>query len=312
MAQNRVIYKTLNVDCLVHEQKSDWRPYSGIILVLEVRKCIPGSGDNWPLRDLCGPSRGFIRVVARLGSISGCCGNSFTGCRDVYNIQQTNKDLRLREQRREKPLAVDELSNVIVPAIQALSGNLEDLDDENLIDWVYVDGPSGYGALGHPSSAMPVNDVAALQRLNEQDRELYQDLVKHDEMIRQMGQLGQEIFEEVQNSVKEQIELAGYSDEDYSQSDKVFVSAMVKRLDEFGDSHEMYDFWEQNRDELIDILDEEAGELVDELEEREREFRKHCENLLEELQVYRGDVQREFGISSEEINESTLFEREFH
>lgn len=246
-----------------------------------------------------------VQYLAAAGTLSLAAGT-------FYNIQQTNRDLRLREQKRKKPLAIDELSNVIIPAIQAVSGNIEKLQEGEEIDWVYVDGPSGYSTLGRPSSAMPVNDIAAFQRLNEQNRELYQDLVEHDEMVRQMGQLAQEIFEEVQNLVKVHIEAAGYSDDDYSQSDKVFVSAMLKQLDEFGDSHEMYEFWEQNREALLDILNEEAGELVWELEEREDEFKRHCEKLSNDLVNYRSDVQREFGISSDDIDETTPFEREFH
>lgn len=238
-----------------------------------------------------------VQYLAATGTLALAAGT-------FYNIQLTNKDLRLREQKREKPLAVDELSNVIEPGIHAVAENLDELE-EDTFDWVYVDGPSGYGAIGHPSSAMPTKDVAALQRLSQRNRDLYQGLVRHEELIRQMAELGSEIYQMMRPLVIENLREAGYSEEDYTQSEKVFVSAMVKRLDEFGESHKMYDYWNAHGEELIDLMDSEAAELVEELESREEEFEEHCRNLHQGLENYRAEVQREYGISMDEIAQSS-------
>lgn len=258
----------------------------------------------WYLPETTNQVTTIVQYFAAVGTIS-------LAAATFYNIQLTNQDLRLRRQQREKPLAIDELSKIIEPAIQAISRNLEILQNgENGFDWVYVQEPVVYNVAGSPRSALPIHDIVSLQRLNENNRRLYQQLLEHDEMIVNIAGISQRLVDEVSDSVRSQLEKAGYSDDDYSQSVKVFVSAMLKRLDHFGESHEMYDFWEENRGELLEILDQEVGSLVEDLEERVPKYQEHCEELLEALRSYKADVQQEYGISSDEFLDTDPFERE--
>lgn len=233
----------------------------------------------------------------------GALGTLALALATVYNVIQTNRMLESREREREKPLVVDELSYVIQPAIEALENNLQTIQESEhegcAFEWVYIDKPDITGRRRGPRSVR-IEDSLSFARLHSRDLELYGSLRTHDNIVIQIAHEASRFHEEMKPEIKRLLEEEGISD--LEQSLKVVTSAILKELEHFGESHELYDFWEKHRGHLIDYAKETPEVTLEDIQAGERSYRQLLiENTLSKLKKRKAILKRDYRISEDEI-----------
>jgi hypothetical protein len=240
--------------------------------------------------------------VQVLATVLGSFGTLLLAIATFINIFQTNRRLDLKEKDREKPLIIDELAHVIQPAINSLENNLQQMEDSDnpgcAFDWVYLDGSTLFSGANGPRSVQ-TPDSLPMARLAADDRELYATLRVHDNYTERVAEAAGELHDELKVEIKRLLELEGIDNQD--QSLKVVTSAVIKELDHFGESHDLYDFWESHRDDLIEYADKETETPLEEVKAGERVYRKYIEETLRPLKQRKAKLKQEYGISEEEI-----------
>lgn len=219
------------------------------------------------------------------------------------NVSQNNERLQIQQKKREKPLGVDELSYLIQPAIDSLENNLRQFHESDnpgcAFDWVYIDGADLYTGTRAPNSVR-VPDSLPTARLAVADRMLYSTLRTHDNYVELVAEHARSFHERLKPEIQRLLDEEGIDEVD--QSLKVVTSAVLKELDRFGESHELYEFWEKYGDDLIRYGREELDPGLDDLQGGESVYKKFMEEAIRNLKQRKAEVKHEYSISEDEIS----------
>jgi hypothetical protein len=248
--------------------------------------------------------RGTQAVV--FATVLGSVGTLLLAIATFTTVLQTSRQLNIREKERERPLAVDELSHIIQPALTALENNLEQLDNsENpgcAFDWVYIDEPTLYAGTRGPE---PVRtpDSLPLARLARENRTLFGSLRAHNEYVQDIGRKAQQLHSELNPELERLFEEAGVNRED--RETIVVTSAVLKEIEHFGEHHELYEFWNTHREHLIEYANEEITVTLDEIQSGERVYREFVTDTLSDLKQRKFHLKHEYSISENDISETS-------
>lgn len=238
-----------------------------------------------------------------LATVLGSVGTLLLAGATFYNILQTNRSLELQLKEREKPLILDELSYVIQPAITSLENNLlEFRENDNLgcaFEWVYIDGPKLYSGSRGPDSVR-IPDALPTARLAESDREMYEILQAHDRYVMFLSEQASEFHDQLKPEIQRLLD--EYGIEEIDQSLKVVTSGVLKELEHFGESHQLYDFWEEHGKDLIKYGKREVEPDLEEIKSGEKSYEKFVADALENLKQRKAYLKQEYSISEDEIS----------
>ncbi|MGB9956852.1 hypothetical protein ACOZ4B_10745 [Haloferax prahovense] len=220
-------------------------------------------------------------------------------------IQQNQRDIEEVRKGREKPLVRDEIEHVVVPAIDALQNDIDD-SEKGLLDWFNAGNRLMGGSAMGPRSGIDFihSDHSARRRLKETSPELYSDLEDREDLILELCEVADEIAEEIKPFVEQTLrdEAPDSSDpEEFEHWVRTVLDTSIRQIDHFGESHELYEFWEEHGDHLIAQMKEVAGSKVTQLEQGEEEMIDLSKDLVERLVEEQMRLRREYGISSREI-----------
>jgi len=237
-----------------------------------------------------------------LATVLGSFGTLLLAGATFYNVIQTNRNLRLKEKNNEKPLAVDELSNALQPAISALEKNLREYRNSEVdgcaFKWVYVNDLSRYaGSKGPELVTIPYSLAGA--RLADEDEELFQQLTNHDKRAGAVAEMGLNLHESLSPEIERLLEDYGF--EEPGDHLEVVSSSVIREVGSFAETNQLYDFWEQHRDHLIDYARGEVEPPLDELQAREREYAEFVEDALKNAKQRKAMLKQEYSISEDEI-----------
>ena len=245
-----------------------------------------------------------------LATVLGSVGTLLLALATFVNIFQTNKTLRLKKKDREKPLVLDELSYIIQPAIESLRYNLlEILDSEDngcAYEWVYIDRPSLYSGSRGPKP-VDTRDNLQFARLARDDIELYRMLDSHNERVVEMVKMAQKLHDELKPEIRHLLEEDGIEEKNVSL--QVVTLAVLKKLDRFGDDHDLFDFWESHGEHLIEYANTETDLALDDIIEKERQYQFFVHETLTKLKERKTSLKEEYRISEDEIRSNTLDDR---
>lgn len=220
------------------------------------------------------------------------------------NVSQTNERLQIQQKDRERPLAVDELSQVIQPAISSLQNNLQKIRDSDTLgctfEWVYIDSTTMYSPSKGPDSVR-INSSLIAGRLYSEDPELYELLQKHESFVQEIAEHAHRLHNELELEINRLLEEEDLSEE----SSKAVTAAVLKKLEKWGEDSEMTDFWEQHHNHLIRYANEETDVPVDEIMSMEDDYWLHIEDTLERLLERKAVLKQDYGISDGDINTGT-------
>jgi len=253
----------------------------------------------WPLYQAVDPATKATVLIGALSSI----GTLSLAAATFYNIYQTNQRLTLEQQKWEKPLIKDVISTLIQPAIEAVEYNQDLLISDKKLSWVYVDDPTGspYVGAGRPRSAFGTHDPETLTRFKERNPDLFGMLKSHDEKIRRLGEIAKRMHGKIETQIRQELREAGIQPEELDQSLKVVTGAILKGTEQFGENHELYEFWEGRREQLIEHTQDTAGEDLEQLETEQQSYEQLCEDIRDKLYEERNQLQNEYRIPSEQI-----------
>lgn len=235
-------------------------------------------------------------------TVLGSVGTLLLALATFVNIFQTNRRLRMEEKEREKPLVIEELSRLIQPAIESLQNNLQQIENSTdtgcAFEWIYVDSATLYSGSRGPDSVQ-TPDSLPMARLAVDNNMLYGTLRAHDMYTERVAEEASRFHKELKPEIERLLEREGVKLED--QSLKVVSSAVLKEIDHFGESHDLYDFWENNREYLIRYANEELDTGLEEIKSAERVYYQFMDDALEELKARKAKLKHEYGISEDEI-----------
>lgn len=225
-----------------------------------------------------------------------------------FSVRQGQQTVAEREKERTKPIVKDEIVKVIQPAIDALSANVEMAKSETGVDWVYSY-PSAYNPAGDTSdrASTVFADPAPVAMVLLQDTrpDLWSRLEDHEEMLKRLTGLGDDIQERMETPLMVCIdeldwEVSESEDEVYI---KLLVTAAVQGYDEFGEPSDYYTFWERHGEEIKALVCALAGSELDQLKNLGSRWQNHCEELRNDLLEHKVELQQEFGIAESTIDE---------
>jgi hypothetical protein len=249
------------------------------------------------------PSLSKENQAVTLANGAGALGTLALALATVYNVIQANRNIEIREKERTKPLVIDELSNVIQPAINAMVSNLENLKKSEYsgcaFEWAYVDAPKLYGGSRGPQ-AVQIPDSLARNRLKSENYALYRLLKSHDDNVVKIGKQASNLHDELAPKAENLLKEEGIAELD--QSLRVVTNAVLHELDEFGERSALRDFWEKHREELIRFANEDTATTLDEIKANEKAYQELLEQALESLKRRKANLKDDYRISEEEIN----------
>lgn len=238
-----------------------------------------------------------------LASSMGAIGTLALAIATFFNVLQTSRSLEYREKERTKPLVVDELTNIIQPAIDTLEANLEGLSEPKqsgcTFEWVYLNEAAIYKGGRKPNPINPT-DAFALGRLWNENRELFGELRAHDDYIEDVAESAQKFHRGIEPTVmrllkEEEIDI------DEGPNLKAISNAILMKLDYFPENHTLHEFWEEHHDDLLSEAGEIPGENIDSIQAGERVYGEMAKRTLQKLRERKGRLKFEYGISNEEI-----------
>lgn len=238
-----------------------------------------------------------------IATILGGLGTIALAIATSYNILQTSRSLRYRELEKTKPVVIDELSQVIEPAIVGLEKNANKLirsgTDACSFDWVYIDGPTHLDSERGPHS-VKYGDTRAFWRMFSNERELAAEMRAHDSYVESVSAEASKFHEQIKSEIERLLDKEGI--EELNQSHKVVSTAILRETEHFGERHQLRDFWENHRDYLISYASEEIDVTSDHIQAAENVYQELLEELLKKLVQRKAELKEEYGISEEEID----------
>ncbi|MFA9417634.1 hypothetical protein [Natrinema sp. HArc-T2] len=243
---------------------------------------------------------------------TGAFGTLILALATFFNIVQSNQVLQIREKKRQKPLAIDEISNLIEPGIETVKANLEAPKNSHGngcgFEWNYLD-PEELSQRGRRPHAIFTSDSIALSRLSTSRPDLVEQITAHNGKIGDVAERTQRFQEQIHPKIREFLEESDRG-QDIDSDLRVITSAILKEVDQFGESSDLYQFWEEYGDRLIQYskdLPEAELEEIQKLEQEYLEVAKETFGMLEDRKL---ELKKEYGISEEEISfEKNILER---
>ncbi|MCU4802169.1 hypothetical protein OB920_17470 [Halobacteria archaeon HArc-gm2] len=238
-----------------------------------------------------------------IATVLGAIGTLALALATVYNIFQTNRNLALQEKDRRKPIVKDELTNLIQPAINSLQENLQTIEESDqdgcTFDWVYLDQPTLYSVSRGPQSVQTPDSLPSA-RLFSEDQMLYGTLNAHDNYVSKVANEASKFHKEMVPEYERLLEEDNTSLED--QSLKVISTQVLAELDHFAEGHDLYEFWEENRNSLIEYATNVPEVTLQDIQAAERVYRREIvEDGLSKLKQRKARLKQEYGISESEI-----------
>lgn len=241
----------------------------------------------------------------------GAIGTLFLAVATLWTVLHSTRRMEKQERESEKPLARNEVVHLIQPAINSLRNNIDCLEDDFKIDWFYYDPTRwfssalrGINVAGDPTPVLSTKDPHALVRLEQERPDLYQRLQKHDDMLQDLATKADQIGDKITPALQRFLAKHNLESEFEEEGDtRTLKSAIIKEIDQYGESHEHYDIWNEYRDEFLDILHSNAEEEFEEFLALEATYHNHCESLLEDLKGRKIELQEEYGFIVEEEND---------
>lgn len=239
-------------------------------------------------------------------SIAVACGTLALALVTYRYVQHTKgmteamrEENRLLEKEHESKIVIDEINNVIQPAISSLKRNNKEIVN-NRIRWTDTSKFTVNPVMGRPQLLFSETDFdpAAVNRFREEAPSLWTSLERH-------GELGQDVIDtadKLQNTLKNELiewhKSTGVEiePEDYD----LIIDAIIRQLDSFGENHNLYDFWGANADDLIGLLDKKWEEYMD-FQRAEAEYLRHSLKLEEGLRLRKQKLRREYNITNQEL-----------
>lgn len=242
-------------------------------------------------------------LIAGLGAF----GTLVLAAATLVSVSQTTRSLSEMEKDREKPVVKDEIVKVIQPAIDALEANAERAESGGGVDWIYSR-PSTYNP--HSETKM-VSSVfgdpapAAMSRFQQQRPDLWSRLEDHQNLIKQIIGLAETIYEKTEEPAQSRFEEGEWviPEEEDEVNVKNLTSAALKDLDEYGESHSYYNFWQSHGDEFKELVRSQASEELEKFRSNEAMWIELCDDLPDDLSDYKVMLQREYGISESTIED---------
>lgn len=222
----------------------------------------------------------------------------------LYTVRQNRRELNQIRKDRYRPLVIDEISNIVYPSMRILSHNIEYLE-ENKGDnrWMYHDGLEHHNWGESPTSVISSRDYdpVAVERFRSDCPVLLRKMESYDWLLVYLAGLADSIGEELDPLIKEIFEQSEYTrDLEYENNRRVILSSILGQIDEYGESSELYEFWEAHGDELNQLAYSEVKPLYTELIEGEEYLREYSEKIRGELVARQKELQEEYGISKSE------------
>lgn len=216
------------------------------------------------------------------------------------NVSQANERLEIQQKKQRKPLALDEISHVVQPTINALENNLRQFQESTnpgcAFEWVYISGPSLYGPSKGPDSVRARSMISAARMANENE-DLYTSLETHDRYVQMIVDQAQRLHEELEPEIERSFEEKGITDE----STKAVTSAVLLEIDEWGENGVMTEFWNENRDKLIKYAEEQPEVSLSDVQSLEAKYRDYLEETRMALMERKADLMQEYSISEDDI-----------
>ena len=223
--------------------------------------------------DQVGPTQQAGLLISGMGVI----GTLTLAFATFWTVRQNTRDLNEVKKEREKPLVIDEIRHVIQYAIDSLENDIEELEsDPPEMDWVYTESLGDIGMTGPRPVFQDVNpDRTAEKRLEREDSDLWEKLEEREELALECIDKSNEIIEIARPRFETYIHNTRVTAEVDVDSDiLVFLDAAFRETDEFGESSQLYDVWENHGRKFVQILNE-----IDEM----AEFRRMEDELLKLL-----------------------------
>lgn len=249
---------------------------------------------------------GYIDIQRVSTALSGlaAAGTLLLAGATFYTVRQNRKELTEVQKDRQRPLVVDEISNVVEPSIEILRANAEYLDSKPKERWHYHDSLDQTRFSEDPKSLFSGRhfDPVSIARLGEEAPGLIVRMEAHDWFIDYLSKLSDRIADQVDDDVERIFEDSRHTDGiEYESERLVILSSMMKQTDRFGKNHKLYDFWEEKGEELNRLSRKEADDLYMELDEGEDLLLEYSKELYEDLIDRRRNLQGEYGISKSDF-----------
>lgn len=215
-------------------------------------------------------------------------------------ISQSSERLKIQQKKQEQPLAKDELSHVIQPAIDALEANLRKFTESDnpgcVFEWVYISGASLYSP-GRGPVSIQVRSLIPAGRLAGEDQDLYDTLMAHDRYSKRIAGRAKRLHMELEPEIERLFEEEGVTGE----STKAVTTAVLKELEAWGEDEVLTKFWEENGDWLIQYAQEETEVTLSEVKSMEESYQEYMQNTLRALFERKAELMREYSISEDDI-----------
>lgn len=245
-------------------------------------------------------------VVGALGAL----GTILLAMATLKTVRQNRKNLRELKKDRQKPLAIDEINNVVDPVIRWTDKEIaayEEQDTEGtFIEWSYIEDPLGYPGSRRPGSLIPLSnpDRTALRRLHRDQPELISKIEERDQLLLSLREQAHEIIDVIEPKVNSCLEKEGIeSDGKNNSTQRILCDSILQQIDYFGENSELYDFWEEYGEELNQMIWDEAEEEFSDLLSGEEEFIQLEKEIREDMQTRKNKLKESYGISSDDLDE---------
>ncbi|WP_439028431.1 hypothetical protein [Haloarchaeobius sp. DT45] len=241
-------------------------------------------------------------------SAAGAVGTLMLALLTLVTLNQNEKLVEEKQRENEKPLVRNLLYNLLLPSITALENNIENIEQESEIDWVYMnlDMAQGFGqytmlTFESLTPLLQINQPGVNSRFKASRQDLWNRMREYDDQIIEMVELSNEIESGLEHPVREYLTENGLDDSFERESDfRSLLSAIIKQAPEYGESHKHYEIWEQHRTNLIQIMDQEVSEKYSELKQEEKRLLDESTELKDDLEEYQVSLQEEYGITIDE------------
>lgn len=263
---------------------------SVLIPALEFRGILPGE-----------TARLWINSLSALITVLLVTGTLITVVQNRQDIEELRKD-------REKPIVRDEIKYILKPAQEALENDISDYQD-NFLEWPNSHQGLLLGVTGprFPHQVIRRNPTAH-HRLKQSNRELHDRIKQRDELGRKTAELAERISETIEDDVRQYLDSNGPTPEDEEQFEawtRTVSGAVIREIDSFGDQHPLFQFWDQNKEQLMNLLQSSSNDLYEQFKNHEREYISLSKELVQEIQDERLRLRTEFGISAEDVGQPT-------
>lgn len=245
----------------------------------------------------------YSPVVGALGAY----GTILLAVATFITVRQNRKNIRELRRVREKPLAIDEIQNILDPIVRWTDEDISAYEEHDtngsFIEWSYIQDPLTYPGRRRPGSLIPVSnpDYTALKRLFRNKPELESKIEERNKLLLNLRKQANDILDLLEPSVINRLNEADIATSD--SNIRVLCNSILQQIDEFGENSELYDFWEKHGEALNQLVWDEAGEEYSALLSGEEDFIAIEKEIHEEAKLRKYELKEKYGISSDDLDE---------